>query len=93
MLFACILFVLVVAAPAASGKRTSTIRSDLKALIRYTNIEINTFVDTCISSEDFEKVLLNLFPAVDILRLKYHPDIKIRYCRCRGWRDVATILL
>mmetsp|Transcript_2234 Transcript_2234/g.4032 ORF Transcript_2234/g.4032 Transcript_2234/m.4032 type:complete len:217 (+) Transcript_2234:165-815(+) len=63
---------------AGGGKRPSTIRSDLKALIRYTQLEINGFVDTCTTSAEYENVLLTLFPAVNILRLKHHPDIKIR---------------
>jgi hypothetical protein len=74
-----ILFIVMVVVAHAKQSRPSSIRTDLKALIRYTKMEINVFVDTSISSGEFEKVLLNLYPAVDILRLKMHDDIRLRY--------------
>jgi hypothetical protein len=67
--------------PLISGsgqKRPSSIRLDLKQLIRYTNLEINLIVDTSLKDGDFEKALLGLYPAADILRLKPHPDVNIR---------------
>ena len=67
--------------PLISGsgqKRPSSIRLDLKQLIRYTNLKINLIVDTSLKDGDFEKALLGLYPAADILRLKPHPDVNIR---------------
>jgi hypothetical protein len=64
-----------------SGRRSSSIRSDLRALVRYTGLEVGGFVDTSTSAGagEFEQVLLNMFPAVNVVRLKHREEIKLRW--------------
>ena len=38
-------------------------------------------MDTCTSSEEFERELLNLFPSVEVVRLKRHEGVDVRYVR------------
>lgn len=80
MISSLILFFLCVVLTSQARKgHSSTIRTDLKAFVRFANLEINIFVDASTVSADLEKILLNLFPAVDILRLKRNHDDRVRY--------------
>ena len=62
-----------------ANRRPSSIRADIKALIKFARLDINFFVDTCVSSGEFERVLLQLFPAIEILILKRDDHTHVQY--------------
>jgi len=60
------------------GTRQSSIRSDMKVLMRYNKLDVTLFLDTCMENNDFEKAVIGLFPAAEVIRLTHGDLAKIR---------------